>query len=329
MTKFWEQNVNSEQKKAIRQEKKAIRRAKAKLLRKEVWRHRALYLFLLPGLFALLLFEYGPMYGLVTAFQEVKFGRPYGMNDWVGFDNFKRLFNSPWFETILKNTISVSFLSTLFAWPVPLALALLLHNSTSPRLKKISQMATYLPYLLSTVVVVSIINIFFAGDYGLINILLKNMGMEKISFFGEPEWVYPLFVGSSVWKNAGFNAVIYMGALSSVDEQQMEAARIDGATKLQSMWHIQLPTILPTVVTMFILNIGSIFSVGAEKMLLLQTDLNLSASEIISTYVYKVGIMQTQYGFSAAVGMFQNVVNITLLLIMNWICKKKTGTSII
>lgn len=302
---------------------------KSAVLRKEIWRHRELYLFLLPGFLAMLLFEYGPMYGIVTAFQNVKFGKSYWGNEWVGFDNFKRLFNSAWFGTMIKNTVSISLLSTVLSWPIPITLALLLHNCTKTRLKKTAQMASYLPYLLSTVVVVSIINVFCAGDYGLINILLQNLGKERISFFGEPGWVWPLYIISGIWKNAGYNAVIYMGALSAVDEELMEASRIDGASKIQSIWHIQIPTIMPTIITMLIMNIGNMFAVGSEKMLLLQTDLNLSASEIISTYVYKVGINQTQYGFSAAVGLFQNVVNVILLLTVNWICKKKTDTSII
>lgn len=300
-----------------------------RFLKKEIWRHRELYFFLLPGLIALIIFSYGPMYGLVNAFQNVKFGKGYGMNDWVGFYHFKRFFNSTWFKPVLINTISISFLKNIVTWPVPIIVALLLHNCTSTGIKKTAQMTSYLPHLLSTVVVVSIINVFCAGDYGLINILLRSSGLERINFFGEPGWVYPLYIISDIWKDSGYSAVIYLGALSSVDEELMEASKIDGANKLQSIWHIQLPCIIPTIVTMFIMSVGNLFAMGADKMLLLQTDLNLSASEIISTYVYKVGIVQTQYGFSAAVGLFQNVINVTLLLTVNWICKKKLDTSII
>ena len=300
-----------------------------RFLKKEIWRHRELYFFLLPGFIALIIFSYGPMYGIVNAFQDVKFGRGYGMNDWVGLYHFKRFFSSTWFETIMVNTVSVSFLRQLFTWPIPIVVALLLHNCTNTGIKKTAQMTSYLPHLLSTVVVVSIINVFCAGDYGLINIILRSAGMERINFFGEPGWVYPLYIISDIWKDSGYSAVIYMGALSSVDEELMEASKIDGANKLQSIWYIQLPCIVPTVVTMFIMSMGNLFAMGADKMLLLQTSLNLSASEIISTYVYKTGIMQTQYGFSAAVGLFQNVINVTLLLVVNWICKKKLDTSII
>lgn len=300
-----------------------------RFLKKEIWRHRELYFFILPGFIALIIFSYGPMYGIVTAFQDVKFGRGYGMNDWVGLYHFKRFFNSTWFWPIMVNTISVSFLKQIFAWPVPIMLALALHNCTNKGIKKTAQMTSYLPHLLSVVVVVSIVNVFCAGDYGLINILLRKMGLEAISFFGEPKWVYPMYIISDIWKDAGYSAVVYMGALSSVDEELMEASRIDGANKMQSVWYIQLPCIIPTVVTMLIMSIGNLFAMGADKMLLLQTDLNLAASEIISTYVYKTGIIQTQYGFSAAVGLFQNVINVTLLLTVNWICKKKLDTSII
>lgn len=298
-------------------------------LKKEIWRHRELYFFLLPGFIALIIFSYGPMYGIVNAFQDVKFGKGYGMNDWVGLYHFKRFFSSTWFGTIMVNTMSVSILQQILSWPVPIVIALLLHNCTKKGIKKTAQMTSYLPHLLSTVVVVSIINVFCAGDYGLINILLRSVGLERINFFGEPGWVYPMYIISSIWKDAGYSAVVYLGALSSVDEELMEASRIDGASKLQGIWYIQIPCIVPTVVTMFIMSMGNLFAMGADKMLLLQTDLNLSASEIISTYVYKTGVMQTQYGFSAAVGLFQNVINVTLLLIVNWICKKKLDTSII
>lgn len=300
-----------------------------RFLRKEIWRHRELYLFILPGFVALLIFSYGPMYGIVTAFQDVKFGRGYGMNDWVGLYHFKRFFNSTWFGTVMKNSISVSFLLHFLQLPLEVALALMLHNCNKTVLKKTAQMTSYLPHLLSTVVVVSIINVFCAGDYGLINILLQNAGHSRISFFGSPGWVYPLYLISDIWKQTGYGAVVYMGALSSVDEELMEASRIDGASRLQGIWYIQIPSILPTIVTMLIMGMGQLFAMGADKMLLLQTDLNLSASEIISTYVYKVGIMQSQYGFSAAVGLFQNIINVTLLLTVNWISKKKLDTSII
>lgn len=297
--------------------------------RKEIWRHRELYLFMLPALAALIIFSYGPMYGLVMAFQDVKIGNSVFENEWVGLHHFIRFFNGNWFSTIIGNTVTVSLLAQICSFPVSLTLALLLHNCDNLILKKITQSASYIPHLLSTVIVVSILNIFCAGESGLINILLRNIGYDRISFFGEPGWVYPLYIISEIWAHMGFGAIIYLGALSAVDEQMIEAAKIDGAGKLKCIWYIQIPTILPTIAVMLILKMGSMFAMGADKMLLLQTDLNLSASEIISTYVYKVGFSGAQYGFSTAVGIFQNVVNMIIVLLVNWVSKKLTDTSII
>ena len=297
--------------------------------RRAIWQHRELYMFMLPALTALILFSYVPMYGVVMAFQDVKIGNPFGQNEWIGLYHFKRFFNSSWFTTVLKNTVAITFLNNVLTWPFPVLLALLLHNCVSKRLKKIAQTATYLPHMLSLVLIVSIINVFCSGESGLINILLQNLGYDRINFFGEPKWVYPLYVISHIWAETGYGAIIYLGALSAVDEELIEAAKMDGAGKLRQIWHVQLPTILPTVVTMLILTMGRAFAMGADKMLLLQTDLNLSASEIISTYVYKTGIEGAQYGFSTAVGLFQNVINVILLLVVNGISKKLSDISIL
>ena len=297
--------------------------------RKQIWRHRELYLFMLPGLIALIIFKYGPMYGVLMAFQDVKIGNPFAQNEWIGLYHFIRFFKSNWFFTVIKNTIIISLLLNIVCWPFPILLALMLHNSTNGKIKKVAQMTSYLPHLLSIVVVVSIINIFCSGEAGLINIILSKLGLERINFFGDPDWVRPLYLISDVWAQTGYGAIVYLGALAAVDEELIEAARIDGASKLKCIWHIQLPTILPTVVTMLILNLGKMFTIGADKMLLLQTDLNLASSEIISTYVYKVGFISTQYGFSSAVGLFQNVINLILLLLVNWVAKKLTDVSIL
>ena len=310
-------------------EVKKKKRLHLRLDQRQTWKCRELYLMLLPAFAALIVFSYVPMYGIIMGFQDVRIGNSFGNNEWIGLYHFKRFFDSYWCDKIIRNTVVTSLVSHLLVWPVPIMLALLLHNSTNKYIKKISQMSSYLPHLLSTVVVISIVSLFCSGDSGLINILLQKFGYEKISFLGLPEWVLPLFTVSGVWTSAGYSAIVYLGALSSVDEQMVEAARIDGASKLQIIWHIQLPSILPTVVTMLILSMGSLFSVGAEKMLLLQSSMNLEASEIISTYVYKFGMMQSQYGFSTAVGLFQNIVNLIMMISVNAISRKVAQTSII
>lgn len=310
-------------------EARSAARLKHGVLQREMWKQRELYLMILPALVALIVFSYIPMYGMLMAFQDVKLGNPIWQNEWVGLRHFIRFFNGPWFWTTIRNTFMICLLNNVLSWPLPLLLALLLHNCTNERIKKFTQNATYIPYLLSLVLVVSIINLFCSGETGLINILLQKIGRSRINFFGDPDWVRPLYVISSIWQGTGYSAIIYVAALSGVDSSLEEAAMIDGAGKLQRIWHIQLPCILPTVITMFIMNMGQAFALGADKMLLLQTDLNLSKSEIISTYVYKTGFISTQYGFSTAVGLFESLINIALLLFVNWICKKRTDISVI
>ena len=296
---------------------------------KEIWRHREIYLFLLPAVISVILFKYVPMYGTIMAFQDVKIGSAFGQNDWVGLKHFLRLFRSSWFPTMMWNTAAVSILQNILCWPFPIFLAIILHNATAKRIKKIAQMSSYLPHLLSLVIVVSIINVFCAGESGLINIVLQKLGHERINFFGDPDWVWPLYIVSGVWKETGYSAIVYLGALSSVDEALEEAARIDGAGKLQVIRHIQLPTIVPSMATMLILNVGKAFSLGADKMLLLQTNLNLERSEIIATYVYKTGIAGAQYGFSTAAGLFQSLINLGMLILVNTIVKKMTDVSVV
>ncbi len=297
--------------------------------KKLIWQHRELYLLMLPGIAVCFIFKYIPMYGVLMAFQNVKIGNPFGQNEWVGFYHFVRFFKSAWFSTILKNTIVTSLLSNVLVWPFPVILALTLFNLKNNRYRKFAQTITYIPHLISIVLVVSIINVFCSGETGLINILLTNLGHDKINFFGDPDWVQPLYLISHVWSTTGSGAVIFLGALASVDEELIEAAKIDGAGRLKQIWHVQIPAILPTIVTMLILNLGKSFQIGADKMLLLQTDLNLSASEIISTYVYKTGVNGAQYGFSTAIGLFQNVINIILLLSVNKVAKKFSETSVL
>ncbi len=299
-----------------------------KILRKEIWRHREVYLMMIPALVATFIFRYIPIYGISMAFQNVKLGDKFGQSEWVGLYHFTRFFKGAWCGRVIKNTLIISVLSIL-TFPLPLMLALLLFNTNSVPLKKIAQTATYLPYLLSLVLVVSIINVFCAGDYGFINIILHRLGMSKINFFGTPTLVYPLYIISGIWSSCGYNAVVYLGALASVDNDQIEAAMIDGAGKLKRIWYIQLPTILPTVMTLLVLNVGNMFAVGADKMILLQTDLNLSCSEIISTYVYKTGVEGAQYGFSTAVNLFQSVISVVMLLSINKLSKKLTGIQVI
>ncbi len=285
------------------------------------------YMLLIPGAVLTFLFLYVPMYGVTIAFKNVRIGQGYN-GTWVGFANFERLFRSGQFWGTLKNTLSLNIFVLILSVPLPIMLAVLLQTAPSKNMKKITQTATYLPYLVSMVVVVSLLNVFCNGEYGLFNVLRVNMGKAPINFFAEIKWFVPMYVISAIWQGAGYNAIVYLAALSSIDESVLEAARIDGASKWQMIWHIYLPMIKPTIVTMLLLNLGRILTISSvDKVLLMQTPLNLSVSETLGTYVYKQGIMNAQYGYAAAVGLFNNICNVTILLLGNWMSKKIAKTS--
>lgn len=298
-------------------------------LARRVWSYREMYLLLLPAVVLVFVFAYIPMYGVIMSFQDVSFGDKFGQSDWVGLYHFKRFFNSIWIGTLLKNTATMAVVATLCNWPAALGLAFMLHNCTNPFIKKMTQSLTYIPYLFSTVVIINIFRILLNYDTGIINHALELLGLERIRFMIREEWVVPIYVLSGIWANTGSAAVVYIGALAGVDEQMVEAARIDGASKWRIIWNIQFPSILPTVITMLILNLGDLFSIGAEKVLLIQSDLNLDASEIISTYVYKHGVKGNLYGYTSAIGLFQNIINLGMMLFVNWLGDKFAGMSVI
>ena len=298
-------------------------------LARRVWSYREMYLLLLPALVLVFVFSYIPMYGIIMSFQDVSFGDRFGQSDWVGLYHIKRFFNSIWIETLLKNTAITALVGTLCSWPAALGLAFMLHNSTNPFIKKMSQSLTYIPHLFSTVVIINVFRILLNFDTGIINLAIEALGGDKIKFLVRDEWVVPIYVISGIWAHAGSSAVVYIGALASVDEQMVEAARIDGASKWRIIWNIQFPSIMPTVITMLILQLGDLFSVGAEKMLLLQNELNLDSSEIISTYVYKHGVKGNLYGYTSAIGLFQNVINLCMMFLVNWLGDKFAGMSVI
>ena len=296
---------------------------------KNIWDYREMYLLAIPAIVYVFIFSYMPMYGIIIAFQDAKLANGFGASQWLGLYHFKRFFNSIYFERLIINTVEISLWAHLFGMPVSLGFALLLHNSTNQKIKKFSQSLTYIPSLLSMVIVMTIVNLFIARNGGLINILFANWGLPTFDPYAMEEAVIPIYLLSGIWQNTGHGCLIYLGALSSVDEEMVEAARIDGASKLRIIFSIQLPSILPTLVTMLILNMGSIFSVGAEKMLLIQTPLNMKKSEVIGTYVYKCGIADKQYGFAAAIGMFSTMINVTMVAIVNWISDKLTGYGLV
>jgi len=306
------------------------KRALRFLHQRRILRNWDLYLLLLPFLLYYLLFHYEPMYGLQLAFKNFRAVDGITGSPWVSplLKHFERFFDSPYFTRLLSNTLSISVLQLVFGFPVPILLALMLNEVGSLKYKKVVQNITYAPYFLSTVVVVGLIRSFTNPQYGIFNVLLKSVGSESINFMLLPKWFLPLYIGSYVWQSAGWNSIIYIAALSGIDPQLIESAQMDGANRLQRIWHINLPGILPTIVILLILNVGSIMNVGFEKAFLMQNDMNVAVSDIISVYSYKIGIQGAQYSYATAIGLFNSAVNCVLLLIINNISRRLSETSL-
>ena len=287
-----------------------------------------LYVMVLPALVYIIMFHYKPMYGITIAFKDFSMRKGITGSPWIGFENFTRLFSSYWFPIIIKNTLTLSLLNLIVGFPIPIILALLLNEVGNGRFRKTFQTISYAPHFISIVVLCGMLVIFTNPTHGIINILLGKIGVESINFLGiaaDFKWVYVL---SGVWQEMGWGSIIYFAALSSVDKSLIEAADIDGANRLQKIWYINLPVLVPTIMVLLVLQFGSLLSVGYEKVYLLQNSTNLSASEVISTYVYKVGLQQADFSFSAAVDVFNSVINTTILLLANGISRKLTHTSL-
>ena len=279
-----------------------------------------LYLMMIPVLAYFIVYCYAPMYGVTLAFK--KWNAKLGVigSPWVGLKHFKRFFSSYNFKNLLGNTLGISLYS-LVLFPLPIILALLLHYLDIKWLKKTVQMVSYAPHFLSTVIIASMLILFCDAD-GLFNIIGGFFGMEPSNLLGKPELFKHLYVWSGEWAGIGWSSIIYIAALAGVDPQMHEAAIVDGANKLQRMLKIDLPSIVPTVVMLLILKVGGIMGVGFEKAFLLQNDLNLRSSQIIATYVYELGLIKADYAFSTAVSLFNNVINVILVVSANFFSKK-------
>lgn len=299
--------------------------------RKRTGTQKQLYLWMmmLPAVIIIFIFHYIPMYGIVMAFKDVRVGQSMFEGVWVGLKHFQRLFNSPMFWNIIKNTLRITMVQNIVLLPLPIIFALMIHNTTSGKIRKFSQTVSYLPHMISMVVIIYIVDVFCNLETGLINNVLVNVfNKDAINILGDSEYYYPVYYLSHIWATLGSSAVIYIAALAGVDEQLVEAAMIDGASKIQRMWHIDLPSIKPTIVILLVMNVGNALKVGYEKTLLLQNDLNLEVSETIATYVYKTGLVSAQYSFSSAVNLFQNLVGLLLVLLCNYFAKKLSETSL-
>lgn len=287
-----------------------------------------LYLLMLPVVLYFIIFKYWPMYGVQIAFKDYIATKGIWGSNWVGLKHFLRFFRSYHFGLVIKNTLGISIYQLVAGFPIPIILALMMNELQFPRFKKLVQTVTYAPHFLSTVVLVGMLTTMLSPRSGIVNGILKVLGMEPVYFMGEPGWFKTIYVFSDIWQNAGWNSVIYMATLAGIDQQLYEAAIVDGATKFQRILHITLPGILPTAITLLILNTGKIMNVGFEKVYLMQNGLNLMSSEVISTYVYKAGLVGAEYSFSTAVDLFNSVINCLLLITVNRISRKTTDTSL-
>lgn len=295
---------------------------------KQIRKNWDLYLLILPVIVYFVIFEYFPMYGVVIAFKDFIATKGIWGSPWVGFKHFERFFDSYYFWRLIKNTLGIGIYELLVGFPIPILLALLIHEVRSSFFKRFVQTVTYAPHFLSTVVVVGMLFLFLSPQTGFVNRLLELVGFKPISFMTEPGWFKTIYVLSGVWQHMGWSSIVYLAALSAVDPQLHEAARVDGANRLQRIWHINVPGILPTIVILLILNVGRLLSVGFEKVFLMQNPLNMQASDVIATHVYRSGILGAQYSYSAAVGLFNSVTIFVMLVIVNYIARKINETSL-
>ena len=283
---------------------------------------------ILPVALYYIIFAYMPMYGIQLAFKDYHVKQGIMGSPWVGLEHFIRFFKSYNFGSLLKNTIGISVYSLLVGFPIPIIFALMLNYLRNKFLKKTVQMVSYAPYFISTVVMCGMIAIFMNPDTGILNVIRNFFGMESVDFLAKPEWFKDIYVWTGVWQGMGWSSIIYISALSGVDYQLHEAAIVDGATKIQRMIHVDLPSIKPTIIMLLILQIGSLMNVGFEKVFLLQNTLNKSAASVISTYTYEVGLLNSDYGYSTAVGLFNSVINVILIVGANQLCKKLADESL-
>lgn len=288
---------------------------------------KVLYLFVLPAVIYMIIFNYLPIYGVQIAFKDYRAIDGIFGSRWVGFQHFQTFFQSYQFKELIRNTLTLSLYSLVAGFPLPIIYALFLNYLESNRLRKSSQLITYAPHFISTVVFCGMIIIFLGND-GIINQLLMKVGVDRVRFMSRPEWFKHIYVWSGVLQNTGWNSIMYISVLASVSPELHEAAIVDGANKRQRMLYIDIPTLIPTMVILLILNTGQLLNVGFEKAYLLQNSVNLDYSEIISTYTYKIGIQGGQFSYSSAIGLFNNVLNFAVILIVNAIANKTSNISL-
>lgn len=303
---------------------------KKQSIQKYIERNWQLWVLILPALIWLILFCYWPMYGIQLAFRDFDFQKGLTGGNFAGLKYFMQYFNSPMFGVTMRNTFVISIVSIVLGFPMPIILALVINHIKNNKLKKPVQTIVYMPYFISTVVLVSLLQILCSPNGGIITMILRALHIigEETNILGSPTAFIPLYVLSGIWQSCGWNSIIFIAALSATDPQLYDAAKVDGVNKWQMVRYVELPSILPTILIVLILSMGGILSVGFEKIFLMQNGLNKSVSEVISTYVFNVGIQSYQFSFGTAVGLFNNLINFFCLAVVNYISKRKAGISL-
>nr|WP_249306084.1 ABC transporter permease subunit [Lederbergia citrea] len=291
-------------------------------------RHWQLYFLVLPPVLYFLIFKYIPMANSVIAFKDYSVVQGIWGSPWAGWRHFELFFNNPQFWTLVKNTFFLSVYALLVGFPIPIILALCLNEVRNGIFKRSVQMITYAPYFISTVIIVSMIMLFFSPRLGIATQFLELVGLDAQNILGSPSAFRHIYVWSDVWQSAGYSAIIYLAALAGVSPELYEAAKVDGASRLQRIIYIDIPSILPVAVIILILGVGNIMAIGFEKVYLLQNPLNLPTSEIIATYVYKIGLLNANFSFATAVGLFNSIINLILLVVVNSIARKVSNNSL-
>lgn len=303
----------------------ALFHRRIKLMKKN-WQ---LYVLILPVVAFFIIFHYVPMYGVQIAFRRFMPVHGIWNSPWVGLDHFRRFFNMHYSGRLIWNTLSLSVYSLIAGFPMPILLALAINEIKDGRFKKSVQTITYAPNFISVVVIVGMIIAFLSPSTGIINHVLDLFGMERQHFMQDPRWFRHIYVLSGIWQGTGWGSVIYLAALSGVDQQLHEAATIDGATRLQRLWYINVPVLVPTMIILLIMNFGGIMAVGFEKVFLMQNSLNMGTSDVIATFTYRTGLLEGQYSYAAAIGLFNSVINSVMLLSVNWFARKYSETSLL
>ena len=290
-------------------------------------RNKSLYLLALPVIAFYIIFHYGPMYGAVIAFKSFTPIKGIWGSEWVGFKHFIDFFNSYYFWRVLRNTLTISVTHLMFGFPAPIFLALLINELRNKYFSRTIQTITYMPHFISLVVICGMIKD-FTLDTGIVNYALHFFGWHPITMLNEPKLFVPVYVISGIWQEIGWGSIIYLAALMGIDQQLYEAAKIDGAGRFKQTWHITLPGILPVIIVLFILRIGQMLNVGFEKIILLYNPAIYETSDVISSFVYRKGLLEFNWSFSAAVGLFNSVINFTLLISANWLSKRIQGSGL-